>query len=87
MKKPNPPKSCTFLCSNGRQRASKWILQLSKHFANKISGSERLGSELTFDYSDYPCATVKAYLDLIHGICMTDVGLALTLSWGLKIYV
>ena len=68
------------MCSDGKQRASKWILQLSKFFADKIAASERLGNELVFDYSEYPWATVKAYIDLLHGIRMGDVGLAQTLS-------
>ena len=36
----------------------------------KIQGCERLGNELVFDYTNFSTETIKAYLDLLHGISL-----------------
>ena len=56
------PKSCIFLCADGQQRASKWILQYSKFFKEKIEGFEAHGNELKFDYTSYAKETIKTFL-------------------------
>ena len=68
------------MCSDGKQRASKWILQLSKFFSEKIQGCERRGNKLEFDYENFTTKTIRAYLDLLHGIQLADIEMTTLLS-------
>ena len=68
------------MCSDGKQRASKWILQHSKFFAEKIQACKRLGNDLEFDYTNFTTKTIRAFLDLLHGIQLADVEMATILS-------
>ena len=65
--------TCIFECRDGRQSASKWILQLSKFFSKKIKGFDQHQNEMKFDYTDYRTQTVKTYLDMLHGIDQDDL--------------
>ena len=68
------------MCSDGKQFASKWILQLSKFFSEKIQACERLGNKLEFDYINFNTKTIRAYLDLLHGIKLANIEMATLLS-------
>ena len=68
------------MCSDGKQRASKWILQLWKFFSEKIQGCERRGNKLEFDYENFTTKKIRAYLDLLHGIELADIEMTTFLS-------
>ena len=68
------------MCSDGKQCASKWILQHSKFFSEKIQACERHGNKLEFDYTGFTTKTIRAYLDLLHGIQLTDIEMTTILS-------
>ena len=62
-------KSCVFLCADGEQRASKWILQYSKFFKEKIEGCEAHDNPLKFDYTSFSKASIKTFLGTVsHGL-------------------
>ena len=63
-----------FVCRDGKvQRCSLWVLQLSDYFSNKIKGFDNCDNEHKFDYTQYNRETIKLFLDLIHGIKVSDV--------------
>ena len=62
-----------FCCKNGNQRTSRWILELSEFFSDKAEACKRLENSLKFDYTQFSKETVKRFLDLVHGLEVTDL--------------
>ena len=61
--------SVVFECRDGEViRCSRWVLELSDFFAEKIKAFDNFKNELKFDYTTYSVTTIKLFLDLIHGI-------------------
>ena len=56
----------TFICRDGIQKCSRWILGFSDFFRNKLIDFEQLGIPLVFDYTKYNKVCVKSYLDYLH---------------------
>ena len=66
--------SVVFKCRDGKvQRCSRWALELSDYFSEKIKGFDNCDNEHKFDYTQYNHETIKLYLDLIHGINVSNV--------------
>ena len=61
------------MCSDGKYHASEWILRHSKFFSEKIDACKRLGNDLEFDYTNFKTKTIRAYLDLLHGIQLASI--------------
>ena len=61
--------SVLFECRNGETiRCSRWVLELSDYFSEKIRAFDVFQNELKFDYTMYSLESVKLFLDVIHGI-------------------
>ena len=63
----------TFCCKNGDQKCSRWVLEFSEFFNEKVLGCQRLNNELKFDYKNFAKETVNVFLDLIHGIAVVNL--------------
>ena len=58
-----------FECRDGEViRCSRWVLELSDFFSEKIKAFDNFKNELKFDYTAYTVPTIKLFLDLIHGL-------------------
>ena len=66
----------TFLCADGQQLSSQWILGHSEFFRDKMAKMSEFGNALRFDYTDYSWASVKLFLDCLHLIPTGSVSIA-----------
>ena len=56
----------TFVCKDGQQLCSQWILGYSQYFSEQITGRDRFGNPLKFNFPDHSRACVKLFLDCLH---------------------
>ena len=67
----------TFVCIDGQQLCSRWMLGHSEFFWEKMAKMDEFGNSLKFDYStDFSLASVKFFLDCLHLIPAGPVDVA-----------
>ena len=65
-----------FLCKDGQQLCSLWVLGHSQFYWDKARKMDNFGNPLKFKYTDYSWACVKLFLDCLHLIPAGSVDIA-----------
>ena len=61
--------SCSFVCRGGKvQKCSRWILEFTLFFSDKLKAFDRLENPTVFKYEDYDFIVIKIYIDHLHGL-------------------